>query len=212
MIKHDKIIILILKKKPIPYSIHMDAAMLGSVLPFINPYKTVNNYFNDLKINTLAISGHKFFGSSQITGIACVERKFIANSFNNNNSYIKYTGNIHDITISGSRSGFNILLLHNIMCSLDMDGNYHNLKTIVNKCFTNAKYLYDLLLKMFKKNHIMLLKKQFNILFPRPSKKIQKKYTLMPVLNKYSSIIVTAKVTKSKINSFIKDYKIDRIF
>lgn len=203
-------ILKILKKSQINFSIHMDAAMLGSVLPLIIPYKNIKNYFKDLKIDTISISGHKFFGSSQITGIACVEKKFLFDSFNKKHNYIKYTGNLHDITISGSRSGFNILLLHNIMCSLDMDSDYHNLRFIINKCFENVKYLYDSLLKILKKDNIMLLKKQFNILFPRPSNMLQKKYTLMPVLNKYSSIIVTAKVTKNKINSFIKDYKLER--
>jgi hypothetical protein len=44
------------------FTIHMDAALMGAVLPILHPFGEHVNYFEDLGVTTLAISGHKFFG------------------------------------------------------------------------------------------------------------------------------------------------------
>ena len=203
-------ILKILKKYQINYTIHLDAAMLGAVLKFIKPYPNVVNYFKDLEVKTIAISGHKFLGTNQITGVVCADEKFLSKAFSKiESNIIKYTGNLHDITVSGSRSGLNIILLHNIMSYLDMDDNYSKLKILVQSCFSNLDYLYHSLVKVIGTKNVICLPKQFNILFVRPSQKLQKKYGLMPVLNNYSSIIVTAKATKEKIKNFLEEYRKD---
>tara|TARA_B110000967_G_C18897765_1_gene572045 strand:+ start:573 stop:2060 length:1488 start_codon:yes stop_codon:yes gene_type:complete len=208
-IDNAPMILKILKCYPINYSIHLDAAMLGAVLKFINPFPNVTNYFFELEAKTIVVSGHKFLGTSQITGIACAEKDFLSTVFPNKKHYIGYTGNLHDITISGSRSGFNIMLLHNIMSSLDMDTDYSRLKKLIQQCFNNLEYLKTGLINIIGRENIILLPNQFNILFIRPSDTIQKKYSLMPVIECYSSIIVTAKVTKEKIDTFLSEYKKD---
>lgn len=199
----------ILKRYKVHYSIHLDAAMLGAVIKFMPPYPGINNYFRELEAKTIVVSGHKFLGTSQITGVACVEKRFLSKAVEKKDLYIGYTGNMHDITISGSRSGFNIMLLHNIMSSLDMDSNYKRLKDLVQECLKNLDYLYSELVAIIGKNNVIMLPNQFNILFIRPSKYMQRKYTLMPILEKYSSIVVTAKVNKEKIDNFLNEYKTD---
>ena len=51
------------------YTIHLDAACAGAVIPIMKPYGTnIKNYFRDLGISTIAISAHKFFGYNDICG------------------------------------------------------------------------------------------------------------------------------------------------
>lgn len=56
-----KIRSLLVEKVPTHFSIHLDAALMGAVLPIVNPFGPDMDYFNDMEVKTVAISGHKFF-------------------------------------------------------------------------------------------------------------------------------------------------------
>jgi len=97
----------ILKKYAIKSSyIHSDAALCGSYLPALGYHDFDFAHGAD----SVAISGHKFFGSPITNGIVMVKKSYkerIGRSIN-------YIGAL-DTTITGSRSGFNALALWYVM-------------------------------------------------------------------------------------------------
>ena len=66
------------RKKGGYYFMHLDAACMGAVLPLIKPFgPNIKNYFTGLGISTIAISAHKFFGTSSVCGIILTTKKFL---------------------------------------------------------------------------------------------------------------------------------------
>jgi len=190
------------------YSIHMDGALTGFVLPVIKPFGEVENYFTALGVNTLAVSAHKYPGMSQPCGIMLSTKEFFDKAFEKTQRNIDYVGNISDVTITGSRSGLNVLMFYNALCTLGIDKNNDILKRMVDANFSMAKYLYDQLIQVFGKDRVYYLY-YFNVSFPRPSLKLAKKYQLM-LSNDRATICVLSSVTKRLIDEFIIDLKMDK--
>jgi len=46
------------------YSIHMDGAAYGPILPFVKPFGEVKNYLSDIGASTMSVSMYKFLGVS----------------------------------------------------------------------------------------------------------------------------------------------------
>jgi len=73
------------------FMIHVDAALMGACLPIVEPFGPDNvNMFDSYDVTTMAISGHKFFGSVCICGLCLTTAKFLKecdeNKNNSNNS------------------------------------------------------------------------------------------------------------------------------
>ena len=94
---------------------------------------------------------------------------------------IAYVGKIHDITPSGSRSGNNVLQIHNLFYQLDLHTDRKRLKQILAQCQKNCEYFYERLITVFSEKKVLWLKNSFSIIFPRPSDFLIQKYSLMPV-------------------------------
>lgn len=192
--------------KPL-YTIHLDGALTGFVMPILKPFGDVANYFDALGVNTLAVSAHKYPGLSQPCGIILAKRTFFEKAFEKSERSIDYVGNILDVTISGSRSGLNVLMFYNALLTLEMHKGTEKLKEMVNENMENAKYLYDELVKIFGKDRV-LYPYHFNVIFPKPSMKLAKKYQLM-ITSEHATICVLTNVTKYLIDQFIDDLKAD---
>lgn len=192
--------------KPI-YTIHMDGALTGFVMPILKPFGEVTNYFKGLGANTLAVSAHKYPGLSQPCGIILADREFFEKAFDKSERSIDYVGNISDVTISGSRSGLNVLMFYNALCTFELDKSTDKLEQMVDNNLKSAKYLYDELVKVFgpEKVHYPY---HFNVMFPRPSIALAKKYQLM-LTGETATICVLPNVTKVLVDQFIHDLKID---
>lgn len=187
------------------YTIHVDGALNGITMPFIEPYSLLDNYFTRFNINTLSISGHKFLGAA-VCGILLTTQNFLQSVFMDSPSRnIAYCGNIDDITISGCRAGINILILHNILLTLNLDKTSVLLEQLVKQCFETAQKLRSKLQDLTGSDRIICSPNQFNIVFPKPSLKLVQKYSLMPFDNQ-ASISVLPNVTSNLINEFIEDY------
>lgn len=190
------------------FIIHLDAACIGAVLPLLRPYgDQVKNYFSDLNISSIAISGHKFFGMASICGIVLTTHDYLAQCINKNNPEISYVGHIHDITPSGSRSGNNVLQLHNILYMLDVHTDRKRLKKVLHQCQINCEYFYRKLLTLFVQEKILWLKNSFSIIFPRPSHGLIRKYSLMPIADDRVGIYGLVNLEKKLIDQFIAEYK-----
>ncbi len=193
--------------KPV-YTIHMDGALTGFVLPILKPFGNVKNYFTDLGVNTLAVSAHKYPGLSQPCGVILAAKDFFEKAFENSERSVEYVGNIVDSTITGSRSGLNVLMLYNALHVLGLDKGKDKLESMVAENLTNATYLYNKLTEMYDNTRVQY-PYHFNVTFPRPSPELARKYQLMLTGDK-ATICVLTNANKKLIDQFIFDLKQDK--
>lgn len=193
--------------KPL-YTIHLDGALTGFVLPIIKPFGDIPNYFEALGANTLAVSAHKYPGLSQPCGILIARRPFFEKAFEKSERSVDYVGNIVDSTITGSRSGLNVLMFYNALHTLGLHKNTDKLTKMVNDNIAMAGYLYDELVKIFGPERVHH-PYHFNVMFPRPTLALAQKYQLMLTGNQ-ATICVLTNVTKKLIDQFIIDLKLDK--
>jgi histidine decarboxylase len=199
------------------FSIHIDAALMGAVIPIINPFGMVN-YFEDFEVKTIAISGHKFFGSVVICGICLTTDSFLKRCLERRNESVNYLTGIHDITLTGSRSGFNVLSFHNTLCGLYMHTNAHGLRQIVLQCYRNVNYFIKRLSKLIPPDQIIHPRHSLSVCFtPRPSASTMDRYSIMPVLlpqkadMPYAGVCILINVGPAMIDQFLTEYNHDLV-
>lgn len=192
----------------IPHTIHLDGALAGFVLPLLKPFGDVKNYFDDIGVNTIAFSAHKYPGLSQPCGIILAKKSFFEKAFDKSERNIEYVGNIRDVTITGSRSGLNVLMFYNALYTLGLASGTEKLEKMLKENIDNAKYLYRALATLFGEDKVYY-SNNFNVIFPRPSMALAKKYQLM-LTGEKATICVLSNVTKPLINQFIDELKIDK--
>lgn len=88
------------------YHIHLDGALFGGMIPFMEDGPALD--FENLPIDSIAISGHKFVGCPMPAGIFLTWKKYISTILDN--SDVAYVGT-KDTTITGCRNGLSSLLL-----------------------------------------------------------------------------------------------------
>lgn len=184
-------------------SIHMDGALAGFILPILKPWGEVPNYFAALGVNTLAVSAHKYPGLSQPCGIILARKDFYNKAFEKSERSVEYVGNIVDVTITGSRSGLNVLMFYNALRSFGMDKGREKLARMVEENLETASYLSKKLSEIYGAKNVKY-PYHFNIIFPKPSKELSKKYQLM-LTGDNATICVLSNVTRKLIDQFIKD-------
>lgn len=195
-------------KNKINYTIHLDGALTGFVMPIVKPFGDVANYFDAIGANTLAVSAHKYPGLSQPCGIILARKEFFEKSFEKSERNIEYVGNILDVTITGSRSGLNVLMFYHALHTLGLHKNTNKLKMMVMNNLANARYLYQKLVNMFGTEQVRY-PFHFNVSFPRPSMYLAKKYQLM-LSGNTATICVLTNVNKKLIDQFLKELFIDK--
>ncbi|MBA3660515.1 MAG: hypothetical protein H0W64_02190 [Gammaproteobacteria bacterium] len=190
------------------FTIHLDGALTGFVMPVIKPFGEVENYFGAIGVNTLAVSAHKYPGLSQPCGILLARKEFFAKAFEKSERSIDYVGNILDVTITGSRSGLNVLMFYNALHSLGLHKDQKKLTRMVQENLARARYLYQRLKEIYGADEVYY-PYHFNVIFPRPSNTIAKKYQLM-LTGDRATICVLTNVTKELIDQFIIDLQLDK--
>ncbi len=194
------------KGKP-KYTIHMDGALTGFVLPIIKPFGDIPNYFEALGVNSLAVSAHKYPGLSQPCGIVLARRPFFEKAFEKSERSIDYVGDILDVTITGSRSGLNVLMFCNALRTLKLHKDTSVLKKMVDENLKTAKYLEEQLVKLYGRANVSY-PFHFNVSFPKTSAALAKKYQLM-LTGGTATICVLTNVNKDLIDRFMVDLKLD---
>jgi histidine decarboxylase len=162
------------------FSIHVDAALMGAIIPIIKPFGDAD-ILRDHDVKTIDITGHKFFGSICICGVLLTTASFFAECFQQRDVSVRYLTGLHDMTPSGSRSGFNILSFHNTLCGLYKNTNVRRLKQIVAQCYRNANYFVGRMMNLVGRDLVIHPQNRLTICFPRPSSDIMARYSLVPV-------------------------------
>ncbi len=170
--------------------IHSDGALSGSYGAFIEPRPSFD--FQD-GADSVAISGHKFFGAPFPYGLVLVKkgnRDRIAKS-------VSYIGS-SDTTITGSRNGLGPLFLWYRIKSLGLEG----IKKRVEHSLEVTAYAEQQLKKIGI--NAWRNKNTFTVVFPTPAAAVKLKWQLASEEG-YSHIICMPNVTKQQIDEFVAD-------
>lgn len=187
----------ILKKLAIQhYYIHADAALSGTYSALIEPRPAFD--FED-GADSIAISGHKFFGSPMPCGVVIAKksnRDRIARS-------VAYIGSV-DTTITGSRNGHSPLFLWHTIKRLGITGlKERAMHSLATATYTEQK-LKEMGINAWRNTNAITVN------FPAPSKTICNKWQLAAE-NGNSHLICMPNVTQSHIDLFITDLKVEMV-
>jgi histidine decarboxylase len=162
------------------------------ILPFVSDIK----FDFRTKINSIAISGHKFIGSPIPCGIVLVRRSYMKAL----QTFIEYI-DAHDTTISGSRDAFTPLILWYRIKTLGMRG----FKKHVQYSMELAAYLVKELKKIGWPN----VRRSFvTVSFKRPSQKLVNKWEL--AANQDSAhVICMPHETREELHRFVREMEKD---
>ena len=197
----QKITEVLQKKNPPAVYKHLDVALFGGYLPFLDDAKA-KSILNakEMGFDSLAVSGHKFLSLNEPAGIFICRKEVLESVQSNPVPYLK--GVIP--TISCSRSGFDALKLywrlHSIGCA---DG----LKAQAN----HTLKMTDIMFEKLKNAGVQAWKNEYSntIFFNRPAEKIVKKYALAcneyDDFGKLAHVVVMQYFTPELIDAIVKD-------
>lgn len=98
------------KYKSSLYKIHLDGAIYGLFVPYLEQFQNIYSIFD--YVDSLSFSGHKFLGAYNISGVALTRASYINEVFYGEETKIGYVQNAIDLTSSGSRQGLFSLELY----------------------------------------------------------------------------------------------------
>lgn len=187
----------VLKKHAIRRSyIHVDAALYGIILPFLE-MKNKPVFDFSVGVDSISVSGHKFIGLPIPAGVIVAKRQYVERV----KTAIEYIG-AHDTTITGSRNGITPLLIWKAIT----DNGHEGFKKLVADCYRNTDYLVSKL----ENNHWYARKPcSTTVIIDRPSDDLVRKWQ-MAVADDISHIIVMPHLTQDKIDELVKELDQDK--
>lgn len=187
------------------YRIHADAAIYGVILPIINP--TIQIF--DL-VDSISFSGHKFVGTFSICGIVFAKQEILKNGIRKSiDCDIAYLGDISDLAINCSRSGFAPIELYSVLETLDVFKNKNKITKLYRACKNNADYLTDKLSFLLGEENVFNNYITVNFIKPKSNYKaeyIAKKYSLMTSSEDYFVAKIFPHISIQLLNEFITEY------
>ena len=179
---------------------HVDAALFGGYLPFTQYRKMVSS--KDMHFESIAVSGHKFFGIDSPSGLFLCTRKVYDNQANFNVTYL----NSNMKMINCSRDAVQPLKFWWLIRKV----GYDEWCKQANRMLDCTAYLEQEL----KKIGWPCWRNEYSntVFFKRPSKEICQKYNLALGYNEafggeLAHIVVMQHVNRAKIDGFIKEMK-----
>ena len=179
---------------------HVDAALFGGYLPFTKDRKMVSS--KDQHFESIAVSGHKFFGIDSPSGLFLCTRRVYDNQNNFNVTYLN--GNMK--MISCSRDAVQPLKFWWLIQKV----GYKHWSQQANQMMKCTKYLQQEL----KKIGWPCWRNEYSntVFFKRPSPEICSKYNLALGYDEafggeLAHVVVMQQVTKAKIDGFIQELK-----
>lgn len=175
---------------PKSFYIHIDAALHGG---FWHHDKETPKYRIGKHFDSISISGHKWFGGF-IAGCFLATNKGSADNTTTNGSHIEYVEMV-DRFISGSRSGASAVLWMARLLQFDWQEELH-------RCHANRDYLVNELRSLGLK----VASQYVNVLMPRPSEELAKKWQLMCVGDE-AQVLVLPHATRHFLEEFVVDVR-----
>ncbi|MBF0547449.1 MAG: histidine decarboxylase [Candidatus Riflebacteria bacterium] len=187
----ERIIEILAKKRVKDFFIHCDAALFGGFLPFL---KGGPVFDFQLPVSSIAISGHKFFGSPIPCGIQIVKKEYVERV----KRKVDYIDSF-DGTISGSRDGITVLILWKTIVERGIEG----FTEWAESCMKNTEYAVEQLKS--KDQHAYANPFSNIVVLKRPSQKIIQRWKLASQ-NEISHLVIMPSVTREKIDLFVSEY------
>jgi histidine decarboxylase len=175
---------------PKSFYIHIDAALHGG---FWKDDKQTPKYQIGKHFDSISISGHKWFGGF-IAGCFMATNKGAADSAISHGSHIEYVEMV-DKFISGSRSGAAAVLWMARLLQFDWQAE-------LDRCHSNRDYLVNELRSLGLK----VASQYVNVLMPRPSEELAKKWQLMCVGDE-AQILLLPHAARQFLEEFVDDVK-----
>ncbi|MCC6123388.1 MAG: histidine decarboxylase [Pirellulales bacterium] len=172
------------------YYLHVDAALSGMILPFVEHPQPWN--FAD-GAHSISISGHKMIGAPIPCGVVLAKKKNVDRIARQ----IEYVGTL-DTTIPGSRNAFSPLMLWYAFHTVGEEG----LRRSVRRCLETADYAIARFAAIGRAawRH----PNSVTVVFDRPSQNIVRKWQLA-VLHGAAHIITMPHVSREQIDRFVAD-------
>jgi len=183
---------------------HADAALFGGYLPFYSALGKPEIDFTKFPFDSIAVSGHKFFGSPIPLGIFLIRQNYTAVL---GGEFIEYIHS-HNLTIPCSRSALNTLIFWWIIATTskqEFDRQTHQI-------LDDAHYLYTQL--RLRDYPVWLNPYSNTVYFKAPSSRICSRWTLPTLtckrLGALAHVVVMQHVTRDKINEFLQEFDRER--
>ena len=170
--------------------LHVDAALGGMILPFIDnppPWNFLSG------IDSISISGHKMIGSPLPCGVVLAKKRNVDRIAQS----VEYIGTL-DTTLSGSRNAITPLFLWYAFHTIGIDG----FKKIIPNCLTMADYAIERLNKL--DYHAWRHPYSNTVVFDRPSSSVTQRWQLACQGN-ISHLITMPHVTTAQIDRLVDD-------
>ena len=178
---------------------HADAALFGGYLPFHPDATKPDLNFQKFPYDSIAVSGHKFFGSPTPLGIFLIREEHTRAL---EAEYIEYI-HTNNLTIPCSRSALNTLIFWWII-STTSQVDFTNQATLLVE---NAFYLYTQLKK--RRYPVWLNPYSNTVFFKAPSRELCQRWTLSlftcPKLGPLAHAIVMQHVDRDMIDDFVRE-------
>ncbi|RZJ35649.1 MAG: aspartate aminotransferase family protein [Flavobacterium sp.] len=113
-----------LKKRKLPFFVHVDAAYGGFIYPFLSASNNLD--FQNPDISSIAVDAHKMLQAPYGTGIFVCRKNLIENVLTSEAEYVEG----FDLTLSGSRSGANVIAVWMILKTYGKDGWFEKIKIL----------------------------------------------------------------------------------
>jgi len=178
---------------------HLDAALFGGYLPYIEGESIPHIFFDKLPYDSITVSGHKFLGSPIPVGIFLMQKHHAKQI---RTDYVEYLAS-DNLIIPCSRSSLNTLILWWIVHTKPPEEWRREVQAILE----NAQYLQD---KLQERGYPCWRNPYSNIVYFRcPNTFIRSKWSLPDVMDRFfgklSHIIAMQHVTSSLIDEFLHD-------
>lgn len=183
---------------------HADAALFGGYLPFYpDPHKPDLN-FQKYPYDSIAVSGHKFFGSPIPLGIFLIRYQYI---YALDAEYIEYI-HTHNVTIPCSRSSLNTLIFWWLISTTPKEEFVKEVAHMME----NTHYLYT---ELQKRQYPVWVNPYSNtVYFKALPLEFCKRWSLSlftcSKLGPLAHAIIMQHVDKEMIDSFLKDFDRER--
>lgn len=197
-----EIIDAIVKEKNIKHVFyHADAALFGGFLPFYQGQGKPDLNFEKYPYDSIAVSGHKFFGSPTPLGIFLIRERYLQSI---KAEYIEYIHS-NNMTLPCSRSALSTLTFWWMIATT----YFEEFVKDSNELIHNAEYLYQGLQDL--KYPSWLNPYSNTIFFKAPSFMLSKRWTLSlftcPQLGPIAHAIIMQHVNKHMIDKFLQDMR-----
>lgn len=183
------------EKYNVNYYMHLDAALLGPMLPFMKDGPTIDF---TLPIDSLSFSAHKFLGMPIPYSFVLTRSKLKYQPCS-----AEYVGSI-DTTISSSKDGFTTLLVWEAVKRLGLQGFKELTEYTFALTHQIEKRLVDANISFKRQPHSNV------IAFKKPSPSLCRKWQLS-TKGDLAHMIPLPGVTMGMVNAFIDELKIDAL-